>query len=179
MMKTNNLDLLVLLVLVLFLVVVLSKLSKTSTEQFTSNQPYFDYLLTNGDKFYLYNARMLVSKGVNPLSFGTLEEARRFEDENNLQELPLTDLVVRKVNDDPQENYERQCAKKLASINSQINKVLSYTEDEDQLDEMNLLFSSINSVDRDIESCMMKKVVDDNSELGRIDNEIKYMTQFY
>lgn len=178
-MKTNNLDLLILLVLVLFLVVVLSRLSKKSTEQFTSSQPYFDYLLTDGEKFYLYNARMLVSEGVNPLSFSTLEEVRGFEHQNNLQQLSVTDLVVKKVNDDPQENYERVCAKKIAPLNSEINACLAYTKDENQLDEMNLLFSSMNSVDRDIESCMMKTIVEENPELGRIDNEIKYMTQFY
>jgi len=176
--KNMKLELMCGLVIMLFIVVILVKTFAPSKENFIANVEQYE-LSKDDDKYYFYNPHMLVNDK-NPVIFNSLEEVRKFEKKYKLKEHNVVDLVVdNKVNEDPQENYERQCAKKIAPINAQMNTCYAYLKNDKKMDELNLLFSTINDVDRDIESCQMKKVVEDNPELGKIDNEIKYMTQFY
>lgn len=149
----------------------------------SSNQntykPYFDYLFTNGKYYILFNSKMIIKENVNPLYFENLEDVRVFEKKNNLKKLQVSDLVVKKNNDDPTVGFERQCSKKMAFINSKMNSCLHYSEDQDTLDNINMLYSSINEVDKDLESCQVKLALEDNENLGKVDNEIKFMSQFF
>lgn len=166
-------------VFMLFIVVLLVKVLSTikNREPFIANIDKYE-LSTDDNKYYLYNSQMLIDDK-NPIIFNTLDEVRKFEKRHNIKENKVIDLVVEKINDDPQEIYERQCAKKIAPINAEMNTCYSYIKDDKKINELNLLFSSINDVDKDLESCQMKKVVEENPELGKIDNEIKYMSQFF
>ena len=67
----------------------------------------------------------------------------------------------------------------MAFINSKMNSCLHYSEDQDTLDNINMLYSSINEVDKDLESCQVKLALEDNENLGKVDNEIKFMSQFF
>lgn len=74
----------------------------------------YDYLVTDGNKYYLLDSRKLYDGINNPLSFTSLSAAHKYLDDNKCPSLDLTDLVVRKNKDDPQESLERICAKRVA-----------------------------------------------------------------
>ena len=74
----------------------------------------YDYLVTDGNKYYLLDSRKLYDGVNNPREFATLSAAHKYMDENKCPRLDLTDLVVRKNKDDPQESLERICAKRVA-----------------------------------------------------------------
>ena len=74
----------------------------------------YDYLVTDGTKYYLLDSRKLYNGVDNPREFATLPAAQKFMADNGCPRLDLTDLVVRKNKDDPQESMERICAKRIA-----------------------------------------------------------------
>jgi hypothetical protein len=74
----------------------------------------YDYLVTDGTKYYLLDSRKLYNGVDNPREFATLSAAQKFMADNGCPRLDLTDLVVRKNKDDPQESMERICAKRIA-----------------------------------------------------------------
>lgn len=142
----------------------------------------YDYFLTDGTLFYLYNSRDLIIKDKNPLIFETLDEAETYRASTRSPKLNLVDLVVKKTDDDPQENYERECAKKIAPINFRENTCAHYIDDNFKLKELNNSINDINIYDRELESCMIKNIVDENEELKpnkNNENEIQFMSQFF
>ena len=142
----------------------------------------YDYLLTNGTLFYLYNSRDLIVKDKNPLIFETLDEAEAYRASTRSPKLNLVDLVVRKSEDDPQENYERECAKKIAPFGFRTNTCLHYIKDEDKLKDLNNSVNAVDIYDRELESCMIKNIVSENEELKpnkNNENEIQFMSQFF
>jgi hypothetical protein len=142
----------------------------------------FDYLLTDGKLFYLYNSRDLIVKDENPLLFETLDEAEAYRQKTATPKLDVIDLVVRKTEDDPQENYERECAKKISPFNFRANTCMAYAKDGEALNKITDSIDNMSIDDHDLESCQIQKVLEDNPELKpnkNNENEIQFMSQFF
>ena len=142
----------------------------------------FDYLLTDGKLFYLYNSRDLIVKGENPLLFETLDEAEAYRQKTSTPKLDVIDLVVKKSDDDPQENYERECAKKISPFNFRANTCMAYAKNSNTLKEVADSIDNMSIDDHDLESRKIKKVLEDNPELKpnkNNENEIQFMSQFF
>ena len=142
----------------------------------------FDYLLTDGKLFYLYNSRNLIVKGENPLIFETLDEAEAYRQKTATPKLDIIDLVVKKSEDDPQENYERECAKKISPFNFRVNTCMAYAKNEKELNKITDSIDNMSIDDHDLESCQIQKIVQDNPELKPTknnENEIQFMSQFF
>jgi|TARA_B110001469_G_C9581685_1_gene288518 hypothetical protein len=142
----------------------------------------YDYLLTDGKLFYLYNSRNLVITGQNPLMFETLDEAEKFRKSTTTPPLNITNLLIKKTTDDPTENYERVCSKKISPFNSRVNTCFAYSNTEQDIEKNKELINDLSSGDHQLESCIIDLIGDENPDL-KIENnnqkEIKFMKQFF
>lgn len=75
----------------------------------------YNYLVTDGIKYYLLNTRKIFDGVINPREFTSSDLAYKYLDKIGCPRMDITDLVVKKSKDDPQETLERTCAKIVAS----------------------------------------------------------------
>lgn len=73
-----------------------------------------DYLVTDGNYYYLINSRQVFDGVNNPLKFDNKQSALSYLDNNSCPRLEAVDLVVRKNKKDITVPYERECGKKTA-----------------------------------------------------------------
>jgi hypothetical protein len=132
----------------------------------------YDYLLTNGNKFFLLNTKKIIDGVTNPLTFDTKEDANSYLRKSKCPtNIPFVDLVKRKKNDDPTVSYQRECNKKVAPNLFDIDVCGKYGTDNDILS--NKYMSKINQIENDKkifsnynnEKCMMETVMKDNPDL--------------
>jgi len=142
----------------------------------------YDYLLTDGNLFYLYNSRDLVIGRQNPLIFETLDEAEKFRKSTSTPPLNITNLLIKKTTDDPTENYERACSKKISPFNSRMNTCFAYSKSEKDIEKNKDLINDLSSGNHQLESCIIDAIGDENPDLKIESNnqkEIKFMDQFF
>jgi hypothetical protein len=142
----------------------------------------YDYLLTDGLLFYLYNSRDLIIERKNPLIFETLDEVEQYRKTTNTSQLNITNLLIKKKSDDPTENYERTCSKKISPFNARMNTCLAYSKTEKDIEKNKDLFNDLNLGDHHLESCIIDAIGEDNPDLKIESNnqtEIKFMDQFF
>ena len=142
----------------------------------------YDYLLTDGQLFYLYNSRDLIIEKKNPLIFETLDEVEKYRNSTRTPPLNITNLIVKKNNDDPTENYERVCSKKISPFNSRMNTCLAYSKSEEDIEKNKDLINDLSSGDHQLESCIIEEIGSENPELAlenNNQNDIKFMDQFF
>ena len=142
----------------------------------------YDYLLTNGTLFYLYNSRAFEKEGENPKVFETLDEAEAFRKQTNTPQLEVTNIYIKKNTDDPVENYERECAKEISPFNFKMNTCFAYSKNIETLNKNKSILDDMNASDHQLEACILKKVLEDNPDLTPEtynEKEIKYMNQFF
>jgi len=147
----------------------------------TSNLIY-DYLLTDGKLFYLFNSRDSEEEGKNPLIFDTLDEAEQFRKKTSTPQLEVTNIVIKKKIDDPVENYERECSKKVADFDNRMNICYAYSDTPEKLEENKILLNNMLETDNQLQSCMLDKIIETNSDLTPDtynEKDIKYMSQFF
>ena len=142
----------------------------------------YDYLLTDSNLFYLYNSRDLVIGRQNPLIFETLDEAENFRKSTSTPPLNITNLLIKKTTDDPTENYERACSKKISPFNSRMNTCFAYSKSEKDIEKNKDLINDLSSGNHQLESCIIDAIGDENPDLKIESNnqkEIKFMDQFF
>jgi hypothetical protein len=142
----------------------------------------YDYLLTDGSLFYLYNSRDLFIERKNPVIFETLEEAEKYRNSTSTPALNITNLLIKKNADDPTENYERACSKKISPFNSRMNTCFSYSKSEEDIKKNQDLINDLSSGDHQLESCIIDSIGEENPDLKLESNnqkEIKFMDQFF
>lgn len=133
----------------------------------------YDYLVTNGNKFFLLNTKKIIDGVTNPLTFDTKEDAKAYLKKSKCPtNIPFVDLVMRKKNDDPTVSYQRECNKKVAPNLFDIDVCGKYGTDNDIL--TNKYISKINQIENDNkifsnynnEKCMMETVMTENPDLN-------------
>lgn len=68
-----------------------------------------NYLVTDGNDYYLLNTKKPFNRLNNPLKFNTLDLAKQYLKQNECPNLKPINLVVSKSNLDPTVNYEQEC----------------------------------------------------------------------
>ena len=142
----------------------------------------YDYLLTDGRLFYLYNSRDLIIERRNPLIFETLDEADKYRKSTSTKPLKTTNIFIKKNKENPTENYERMCAKKIAPFNSRMNTCFAYSKTEEDLEKNKDLMADLSASDHQLESCIIDAIGEENPDLTIESNnqkEIKFMDQFF
>ena len=132
----------------------------------------YNYLVTNGSKFFLLNTKKMIDGTTNPLTFNTKLEAQNYLKKIKCPiDLPFVDLVMRKKNDDPTVSYERECSKKVAPNLFDLDVCGKYGTDDDTL--TNKYLAKLNKIETDkkifadynVETCMMDKVMKEDPSL--------------
>ena len=145
----------------------------------------YDYLVTNGNKFFLLNTTKIIDGVTNPLTFDTKEDAKAYLKNSKCPtNIPFVDLVMRKKIDDPTVSYQRECNKKVAPNLFDIDVCGKYGTDSDIL--TNKYLTRLNKIENDkkmfadynIETCMINKVMNEDPKLD--DSNFKtYFSKYF
>ena len=185
----NNAGIVLIIIILFFLICFLRS---QSLENFISliddNIPSncYNYLVSNGNKFFLINTKKVIDGITNPLTFNTKKEALNHLSNTKCPvEIPFVDLVNRKKIEDPTVSYERECNRQVAPNIFNMDVCGKYGSDNDtvtnnykkKLKEMdndtNNVFANYNA-----EKCMMDKVMKD--EPGLDDTHFKtYFSKYF
>jgi len=132
----------------------------------------WDYLVTNGTNYFLFNSKMMVDGVNNPLKFPTKQSALGHLQKNNCPlNIPYVDLVMRKKIDDPTVSFERECNHKVAPNLFDLDICSTYGSDYDTLTSKYL--AKVNKIESDkkiyanydVESCMIAKAAKEDPQL--------------
>ena len=132
----------------------------------------WDYLVTNGREYFLFNSRLLVDGKNNPMRFPNKQSALEYLNKSNCPtNIPFVDLVMRKKIDDPTVSFQRECNRKVAPNLFDLDVCSTYGSDQDTL--TNKFLSRINKIESDrklyanydLETCMIKKATTEDPRL--------------
>jgi len=186
----NQSGILIIIILLFFLICFLRSKSLENFITLTDNtiipSNCYNYLLTNGSKFFLLNTKKIVDNISNPLVFNTKQDAMNYLNNNTScsNKIPFVNLVMKKKNNDPTVSYERQCNKEVAPNLFDIDVCNQYGTDNDiltnkYLNRLNEIQNDKNTfADYNVETCMMNKVMKD--EPGLEDSNFKtYFSKYF
>ena len=165
----------VLIIIILFFLICF--LRSQSLENFISlideNIPSncYNYLVSNGNNFFLLNTKKVIDGITNPLTFNTKKEALHHLSNNKCPiDIPFVDLVTNKKLEDPTVSYERECNRKIATNLFDLNicseygdestDTIKYKKKMKEMDNDKTAFANYNA-----EKCMMDKVMKDEPDL--------------
>jgi len=133
----------------------------------------WDYLVFNGENYFLFKSRALIDSVNNPLKFPTKQSALEYlKKQGCLAEgIPFVDLVMRKKLEDPTVSFQRECNKVIAPNLFDLDICSTYGSDNDTLTSKYL--ARINKIESDkklyanydLETCMINKAVSQDKEL--------------
>lgn len=132
----------------------------------------WDYLVSNGRDFFLFNSRALVDSVNNPLKFATKQAAIEHLKKTGCQAgIPFVDLVMRKKTEDPTVSFQRECNRVIAPNLFDLDICSTYGTDNDTLTSKYL--ARVNKIESDkklyanydLEACMINKAVSRDKEL--------------
>lgn len=132
----------------------------------------WDYLVTNGRDYFLFNSRALVNSVNNPLKFPTKQAALDYLNNTGCPaNIPFVDLVMRKKIEDPTVSFQRTCNRKIAPNLFDLDICGTYGSDQDTLTSKYL--ARVNKIesekkiyaDYDLETCMIDQAVTRDKEL--------------
>ena len=134
------------LLLLLVLMGLLFIFSKSTKENFTSNNRCPNILIQKGNDYYLYNSKIAKVPGVNPIKFNKLEDYTEFIDWQRSQGIRCPILYLRKSYDTQgNENYTiRPSPTELQgglpnNILTDTNSTFEYQEEKHLPDETSLI----------------------------------------
>jgi len=185
----NKAGVVVMIIIMIFLIYILKTKMFDSFIVFLDDvvipKSCYNYLVTNGSNYFLFNSNKILDGITNPLKFKNKLEAvnylKKMECPDNI---PFVDLVMRKSIDDPTVSYERECGKQVAPNLFDLDICATYGSDLDTLDSKYI--SKINKIENDkklysnydIERCMIEKASKEDPKLD--DTHFKaYFSQYF
>lgn len=132
----------------------------------------WDYLVSNGQDYFLFNSRMLIDGKNNPLRFPNKQTALEHLSKSKCPtNIPFVDLVVHKKLEDPTVSFQRECNRKVAPNLFDLDVCGTYGSDQDTL--TNKFLARVNKIERDrklyadydLETCMINKATTQDPEL--------------
>jgi hypothetical protein len=145
----------------------------------------WDYLVTNGREFFLFNSRLLVDGKTNPLRFPNKQSALEHLNKNKCPtNIPFVDLVMRKKLEDPTVSFQRECNRKVAPNLFDLDICGIYGSDQDTL--TNKFLSRVNKIESDrklyanydLETCMIKKATTEDPQLDDTNFKKEFASYF-
>jgi hypothetical protein len=132
----------------------------------------WNYLVTNGQDYFLFNSHALVDGKNNPLKFPNKQAAINHLNKNKCpSNISFVDLVMRKKIDDPTVSFQRECNRKVAPNLFDLDICGIYGSDHDTL--TNKYLARVNKIesdkklyaDYDLETCMINQAITQDKEL--------------
>ena len=138
-----------------------------------------EYLLTDGENYYIHDSRKFPNAKTNPMKFKTLDEANKHLENNKCPKLDVINLVQKKSNNDPTVNYERECAKHIAGFNHRLDGCINYSKTIDETRKyQSLLDNDMMMNDFDLETCMSRKIMKENPSMKK-NTDIEYLDELF
>jgi hypothetical protein len=145
----------------------------------------YNYLVTNGKDFFLFNTKKQIDNITNPKRFKTKSEARKYLQTMKCPvNIPFVDLMTRKKIEDPTVSFQRECNKRIAPPQYNLETCNAYDTEANTLSgkyivELNKIVKDrAQYANYDQESCMIEKAVNENPELD--DTNFKdYFAQYF
>lgn len=131
-----------------------------------------DYLVTNGQHFFLLNSRLTIDGINNPKRFNTKKEALTYLEKIKCPtNIPYVDLVQHKKTEDVTVSYNRECNRDIAPNLFDLDICGSYGYDNNSLTSKYL--ARINKIENDKkiysnydrETCMINKAIKQDPNL--------------
>ena len=184
----NSTGIIVVILLLIFLIYILRTKSLDNFIVFIDDivipKKCYDYLLTNGKKYFLLNSKKTMDGVTNPIQFNNKQDAINYLKSIKCPDnIPFVDLVMRKKLDDPTVSMERECNKKISPNLFDLDVCSTYGSNSDTLSSQTI--AHINQIENDrkiysnydLESCMINNAVIDDPDLDDTnfkDNFAKY-----
>ena len=172
----NTTGIIVIIIIMIFLICILRNKSLDGFIVFLDDiiipKSCYNYIVTNGKKFFLLNTNKILDGVTNPLSFNSKQEAVKYlKDSQRPDNIPFVDLVMRKKSDDPTLSFQRECGKKVAPNLFDLDICGAYGNTNDTL--TNSYLTKLNKIENDkkiysnydIETCMINKAATEDPEL--------------
>ena len=191
MSKINLAGVIVVIIMLILLYIILKNKSFDNFIVFVDDviipKSCWEYLVTNGNDFFLFNSKMFIDGIKNPLKFTSKQLAIEYLIKNKCPvNIPYVDLVMRKKTNDPSVSLQRECnliiapnlfdkdicntyASDTETLNKQHNDKLNINDSQETHTNTNNIYSNY-----DIETCMIEKVMKDDPEL----NDANFSTNF-
>lgn len=131
-----------------------------------------DYLVYNGQEYFLLNSRLTIDGISNPKRFSNKAAALEYLDKLQCpKNIPFVDLVQRKKKEDVTVTYDRECNRTIAPNLFDLDICGAYGSDVDTLTGKYL--ARINKIENDKatyanydrEACMIQKAIAEHPEL--------------
>ena len=145
----------------------------------------YNYMVSNGKHIFLFNTLKPIDNITNPKKFSTKAEAKKYLLTMKCPtNIPFVDLMTRKNPEDPTVSFQRECNKRIAPPQYNLETCNTYASDGDTLAGKYL--AKLNQMERnraqyadyDQESCMIEKAIGENPELD--DKNFKdYFAQYF
>ena len=172
----NTTGIIVIIIIMIFLICILRNKSLDGFIVFLDDiiipKSCYNYIVTNGKKFFLLNTNKILDGVTNPLSFNSKQEAVKYlKDSQCPDNILFVDLVMRKKSDDPTVSFQRECGKKVAPNLFDLDICGAYGNTNDTL--TNSYLTKLNKIENDkkiysnydIETCMINKAATEDPEL--------------
>lgn len=189
--KSNIAGIIVVIIILILLYYVLKNQSLDNFIIFVDDvvipKSCWEYLVSNGKEYFLFNSKMLVDGIKNPLKFSSKALALSYLNTNKCPtNIPFIDLVNRKNKDDPTVSMERVCSRKTALTNFDVDTCRFYNNNE-EYNNSNIIYNNLdlNEMKKkqkekkvyenyNIEQCMIENAITDNPDL----NDASFNTNF-
>ena len=175
----NSVGIIVVIIMMLFLIYILQNNNLDSFIVFVDDvvvpKSCYNYLVTNGTKYFLLNTKTMINNTTNPLTFDSKELALKYITDSTGEKcpsnIPFVDLVMRKKLEDPTVSYQRECGKKVAPNLFDLDVCGTYATDLDTISGKYI--SKLNQIENDkklyanydLESCMINKATTEDPML--------------
>ena len=149
----------------------------------------WEYLVTNGKEFFLFNSKMLVDGVKNPLKFKTKKLALDYLVKSKCPiNIPYVDLAINKKLDDPTISFQRYCNHKIAPNVFDVQICSDYGIDNNTLKGKHI--TDVNEIRNDIkndkkvytnydtETCMIDRVINDDPSLDDTNFKTNFQQYF-
>ena len=133
----------------------------------------YNYLVSNGINYFLFNTNKIVDGITNPIKFNTKKEASNYLANSQCpSNIPFINLAVSKYSDDPTVSFQRECNKKISPNIFELDMCSAYSSASDTLS--NNYMSKINKIENDrkqysnfdLETCMIDKATSEDPGLN-------------
>ena len=145
----------------------------------------WEYLVTNGKEFFLFNSKMLVDGVKNPLKFKTKKLALDYLVKSKCPiNIPYVDLAINKKLDDPTVSFQRYCNHKIAPNVFDVGICNEYSSNNDALKVKHI--TNLNDIKNDkniyanydAETCMIDRVINDDPSLDDTNFKTNFQQYF-
>lgn len=132
----------------------------------------YNYMVSNGKNYFLFNTKKTIDNITNPLRFNSKTEAKKYLQTMKCPDnIPFVDLLTHKKLEDPTVSFQRECNKRVAPPQYNLETCNAYDTAANTLSGKYIV--ELNKIEKDRaqyanydqETCMIEKAITEHPEL--------------